>query len=96
MNSADKAALFIFTLAIIVRAIGQYLTPIDGMNDYSWVTTFAAVAASWLSLGSRIGDVIKKTGTIEHATTQTTNVELDQKLDDIKATVETTAKEVVN
>jgi hypothetical protein len=80
VTGADKAALWIFAIAVVVRAVMQF-APHDpgGMIDYAWVTNFAAIAAGWLSIRSRVGDNAK---TVERVQIQTSG-ELERRLEKV-------------
>jgi len=55
LTGSDIAALIIFITAMITRALLQAFVP--NAMDLGWITTFAAIAAAWLSLGSRSRDI---------------------------------------
>jgi len=77
ITGADKAGLWIFGIAVIVRAAMQWAPHEPGaMIDYAWITNFAAIAAGWLSIRSRVGDTAKVTERVE---TQT-NGQLDERI----------------
>jgi hypothetical protein len=82
-SGADILAVIIFITAVVVRAAAQYFTPPGVMSDYAWVTTFAVIAASWLSLGSRAGVIIEKVAQVQRQTNGLTNNELAEKIDEI-------------
>jgi len=87
LSGTDLAALAIFVIAVVTRGALEAFarTPMD----YGWITTFAAIAATWIGLGSRLRqshDVIRQ---VEH----NTNGELTAKLETV-ATV--TADRIVS
>jgi hypothetical protein len=69
ITGADKAGLWIFVVAVLVRGAMQFAPHEPGaMIDYAWVTNFAAIAAGWLSIRSRVGDNAKTTERVENQT----------------------------
>lgn len=90
LTGADIAALVIFVSALVTRAVMQAITPNGEMPDLSWITTFAAIAAAWLSLGSRTRDVhteATKAKEMAEKTEHNTNGELTAKLESMKAEI---------
>jgi hypothetical protein len=85
LTGADVAALFIFALSLLTRAALQAFARPGQTTDYGWIMIFAGVAATWLSLGSRIGDTHR---TVEKVDNQT-NGGLDDRL-------KTTVREVLS
>ncbi len=69
LKAADKAALWIAGVAIVVRA-GMQWAPHDpgAMIDYAWVTNFAVIVAGWLSIRSRVGDTAKSAEVVQAQT----------------------------
>jgi hypothetical protein len=69
VSSLAKAvpALVVFVLAVAVRALLQFYGG-EKVGDVSWITTFAAIAASWLGLGAGISQVLDKVRTVEKNT----------------------------
>jgi hypothetical protein len=55
LTSGDLAALVIFVVSVLARSLLQAFG--GPTMDYAWVTTFAVIAAAWLSLGSRSRDI---------------------------------------
>ena len=54
-TSGDIAALCIFGVAVVARVLAEFFSKTPG--DYGWITNFAAIAAAWLSLGTRSRDI---------------------------------------
>lgn len=56
-TSGDILGVVIFVFAVTSRGLLEVFAPTP--MDYGWVTNFAAIAAAWLSLGSRSRDIHK-------------------------------------
>jgi hypothetical protein len=83
-TSGDIAGLVIFVVSVLTRG-GLEAFSNTPTTDYAWITTFAVVAAAWLSLGSRSRDI--HTAAMEaketaKAVEENTNGKLDRKLDE--------------
>jgi hypothetical protein len=69
ITGADKAGLWIFGIAVGIRTLMQFAPHAPGaMIDYAWVTNFAAIAAGWLSIRSRVGDSSNTMDRVENQT----------------------------
>jgi hypothetical protein len=55
LTGSDIAALIIFIVSIVTRALMQAFVP--NAMDLGWITTFAVIGAAWLSLGTRSRDI---------------------------------------
>lgn len=60
----DGPALIVFSLSLLTRAVLQYF---GGPNtgDISWITTFGAIAASWMGLSARLNGQNTEIATIK-------------------------------
>lgn len=87
LTGADILGLIIFLSALVVRAVLQGLADPGDMPELGWITTFAGIAAVWLSLGARTRDLHEQgtqTKDLVEKTEHNTNGELTDKLKVLK------------
>ena len=85
LTSADIAGLVIYLGALVTRAVMQQMAGPGEMPDLGWITTFAGIAAMWLSLGARtrdVHDIAKNAADSAAAAEENTNGKLDDKIEE--------------